>query len=87
MDGLLSQSGRAWVKVDGHSTKSGRSLGINRSVEVIGPKESNGRFKSGLKIDRHFQYLSHNVAEAIKIRFLLVPRTSGLERDNVHSGK
>ena len=40
MDGLLSQSGRSWVKVDGHSTKSGRSLGINQSVEVDGPKES-----------------------------------------------
>ena len=35
-DALLS-----WVKVDGHSTKSGRSLGINRSVEVGGPKELN----------------------------------------------
>ena len=40
MDGLLSQSGRSWVKVDVHSTKSGRSLGINQSVEVDGPKES-----------------------------------------------
>ena len=26
VDGLLSQSGRSWVIVDGQSTKSGRSL-------------------------------------------------------------
>ena len=41
MDGLLSQSGRSWVKVDSHSTKSGRSLGINLSIKVDGPKVSN----------------------------------------------
>ena len=41
MDGLLSQNGRSWVKVDGHSTKSGRSLGINLSIKVDGPKVSN----------------------------------------------
>ena len=38
VDGLLSQSGRSWVKADGHSTKNGQSLGINRSVKVDGPK-------------------------------------------------
>ena len=37
----MGQSRRSWVKLDGHSTKSGRSLGINRSVKVDGPKESN----------------------------------------------
>ena len=37
MDSLLSQSGRPWIKVDGHSTKSGRSFGINRSVKLDGP--------------------------------------------------
>ena len=41
VDGLLSQSGRSWVKVDGHSTKSERSLGINLSIKVDGPKVSN----------------------------------------------
>ena len=41
MDGLLSQSGRSWVKVDGHSTKSGRSLGIYLSIKVDGLKVSN----------------------------------------------
>ena len=40
MDGLLSQSGRSWVKVDGHSTKSGRSLEINLSIKVDSPKVS-----------------------------------------------
>ena len=35
MDGLLSQSGRSWVKVDGHSTKSGQSLGINLSIKGV----------------------------------------------------
>ena len=45
MDGLLSQSGRSWVKVDGHSTKSGRSLGINLSIKVDGPKVSNWTVK------------------------------------------
>ena len=49
--GVQDDSGRSWVKVDGHSTKSGRSLGINRSVEVDGPKESNWtvrKFQTGL---------------------------------------
>ena len=41
MDGLLSQSGRSWVKIDGHSTKSGRSFGINHGIKVDGPKVSN----------------------------------------------
>ena len=36
LDGHLSQIGRSWVKVDVHSTT--RSLGINQSVEVDGPK-------------------------------------------------
>ena len=58
MDGLLSQSGRSWVEIDGHSTKSGRSLEIILSIEVDGPKVSNwtvqkcqtGRSKS-IKLD------------------------------------
>ena len=58
MDGLLSQSGRSWVKVDDHSTKSGRSLGIYLSIKVDGLKVSNwtvrkyqtGRSKS-VKVD------------------------------------
>ena len=58
MDGLLSQSGRSWVKVDGHSTKIGRSLGIYLSIKVDGLKVSNwtvqksqtGRSKS-VKVD------------------------------------
>ena len=41
MDGLLSQTERSCVKVDGHSTKSGRSIGINLSIKVDGPKVSN----------------------------------------------
>jgi len=41
VDGLLSQSERSWVKIDGHSTKSGRSLEINLSIKVDGPKVSN----------------------------------------------
>ena len=40
MDGLLSQSRRSWVKEDGHSPKSGRFLGINRSVKLDGPQVS-----------------------------------------------
>ena len=44
VDGLLSQSGRSWVKADGHSTKSGKSLGINRSVKVDGPKVPKVRY-------------------------------------------
>ena len=36
---VLSQSGRSWVKVDGHSTRSGGSLGINLSIKVIGPNQ------------------------------------------------
>ena len=38
---VLSQTGRSWVKVDGHSTKSGQSFGVNRSVKVDGSKVSN----------------------------------------------
>ena len=45
MDGPKSErsreSGRSWVKVDGHSTKTGRSLEINRSVKLDDPKVSN----------------------------------------------
>ena len=36
--GWSRESGRSWVKVDGHSTKSGRSLTINRRIEVDGRK-------------------------------------------------
>ena len=36
----MSQSGRSWVKVEGHSTKSGRSFWLNQSVKVEGPKVS-----------------------------------------------
>ena len=41
VDCLLSQSLWSWAKVDGHSLKSGRSLGINLSIKVDGPKMSN----------------------------------------------
>ena len=36
VNGLLNQSGRSWVKVDGHSIETGRFPAINRSVEVNG---------------------------------------------------
>ena len=44
MDGLLCQSERTRVKLDGHSISSGRSLGINQRVAS---KESKWMVKEG----------------------------------------
>ena len=54
---LQDGSGRAWIKVDSHSTKDGRSLGINQSVEVDGPHVSKWAVKI---ISNHsFDFLGH----------------------------